>query len=93
MSALACFKHASMVVLLIEGRQNIFLSACRSQFVAIGPANILKIGLWVTFLWPKLILTRDVALNNLFLNKFVFGKNVFLVVNRFSFFAAHLRTN
>ena len=62
MSALACFKHALMVVLLIEGRQNIFLSACRSQFVAIGPANILKIDLWVTFVWPKLILNRDFAL-------------------------------
>ena len=46
----------------MEGRKSIFLSASRSQFVAIGPANILKIGQRITFLWPICILNRDFAL-------------------------------
>ena len=36
--------------LLLEGRKSIFLSASRSQLVAIGPANISKIGQRITFL-------------------------------------------
>ena len=39
--------------LLLEGRKSIFLSASRSQFVAKGPATILKIGQRIRFLWPK----------------------------------------
>ena len=39
--------------LLLEGRKSIFLSASSSQFVAKGPAKILKISHWITFLWPK----------------------------------------
>ena len=35
--------------LLLKGRKSIFLSASRSQFVAIGPAKILKIGQRITF--------------------------------------------
>ena len=46
----------------MEGRKNIFFSASRSQFLAIGPAKILKIGQRITFLWPKCILNRDFAL-------------------------------
>ena len=46
----------------MEGRKNIFLSASRSQFVAIRPAKILKISQWITILWPKLILNRDFPL-------------------------------
>ena len=46
----------------MAGRKNIFLSAPRSMFVAIGPAKILKIGQWITILWQKLILNRDFAL-------------------------------
>ena len=38
---------------MLEGRKSIFLSASRSQFVAIGPAAILKIGQRIKFLWPK----------------------------------------
>ena len=41
------------IFLLLEGRKSIFLSASRSQFVAIGPATIMKIGQRITFLWPK----------------------------------------
>ena len=47
---------------MFEGSKNIFLSASRSQFVAIGPAKILDIGQWITFLWPKRILNRNFAL-------------------------------
>ena len=43
----------------MEGRINIFLSASRSQFVAVGP---FKIGQRKMFLWPKLIMNRDFAL-------------------------------
>ena len=39
--------------LLFDGRKSIFLSASRSQFVAIGTAKILKICQLITFLWPK----------------------------------------
>ena len=46
----------------MEGTKNIFLSTSRSQFVAIGLANILKIGQRITFLRPKWILNRDFAL-------------------------------
>ena len=46
-----------------EGRKNVFMSASRSQFVAIGPAKRLKIGQRITFLWPKLILNRDFPLS------------------------------
>ena len=35
--------------LLLEGRKSIFFSASRSQFVAIGPAKILKIGQRIMF--------------------------------------------
>ena len=42
--------------------KNIFLSASSSQFVAIGPAKILKVSQWITFLWSKRILNRDFAL-------------------------------
>ena len=38
--------------LLLEGRKSIFLSAYRSQFVAIGPAKKFKIGRRIKFLWP-----------------------------------------
>ena len=41
------------IFLLLAGRKSIFLSASRSQFVAIGPATILKINQRITFLWPK----------------------------------------
>ena len=47
---------------MLEGRENIFCSAYGSQFVATGPANILKIGHKLSFLWPKLFLNRDFAL-------------------------------
>ena len=45
------------------GRQeNVFYSAAGSQFVATGPAEILKIGQKLTFLCPKWILNKDFAL-------------------------------
>ena len=46
----------------MEGRKNIFLSASRSQFVAIGPAKILKIGQRITLFWLKRILNREFVL-------------------------------
>ena len=46
-------------ILLLEDRKHILLSASRSQFVARGPAKILKIGQQITVLWPKWILNRD----------------------------------
>ena len=39
--------------LLLKDRKSIFLSTSRSQFVAIRPAKILKIGQRIKFLWPK----------------------------------------
>ena len=39
--------------LLLEDRKSIFLSASRSQFVAIGPAKILKIGQRITFFYGQ----------------------------------------
>ena len=47
---------------MLEGRNNIFWSASRSRFVAIGPAKILKIGQWGNIFMTKLILNRDFAL-------------------------------
>ena len=40
--------------LLLEGRRSIFLSASRSQFVAVEPAKILKIGQRITFFMAKM---------------------------------------
>ena len=37
----------------VGGQENIYWSASRSDFVAIGPAKILKIGQQMTFSWPK----------------------------------------
>ena len=38
---------------LLEGRENVFLTASRSQFVLTGAAKILKFGQRIKFLWPK----------------------------------------
>ena len=56
------------------GRENVFYSAAGSQFVATGPAKILKIGQKLTFLCPKWILNRDFALTGEIIhdNKFSF---------------------
>ena len=35
------------------GSENVFYSVAGSQFVATGPAKILKISQKLTFLWPK----------------------------------------
>ena len=58
---------------LLVGRKSIFLSASRSRFVAIGHANILKIGQWETFLCQKRILNRDFALAGEIINKINFN--------------------
>ena len=55
---------------------NIFYSAAGSQFVATGPAKILKIGQKQMFLCPKWILDRDFALSGEIIND-----------NKFPFFA------
>ena len=47
---------------LLGGMGNVFYSAVGSQFVATGPAKILKIGQKLKFLCPKYILNRDFAL-------------------------------
>ena len=44
------------------GRGKCIYSVAGSQFVATGPAKILKISQKITFLWQKLILNRDFAL-------------------------------
>ena len=42
----------------VSGHRNVFLLASRFQFVAIGPAKILKIGQAIMSLWQKIILNR-----------------------------------
>ena len=64
---------------LLKGRKSIFLSASRSRFVAIGPAKSLKIGQWITLLWPKRLLNRDFALAGEIIHK-----------DKFSFYATFL---
>ena len=52
----------------MEGRKKILLSASRSEFVAIGTANILKIGQQITFFWPNrdFALAREIIHDNIF---------------------------
>ena len=59
--------------LTVGGQENIFLSAstCRSQFVATGPAKILKIGQLI-----NMILNMDFALSGEIIHdhKILWGK-------------------
>ena len=45
----------------VIGHRNVFLSASRFQFVAIGPAKFFKIGQEIMSLWQKIILNRVFA--------------------------------
>ena len=45
-----------------EGRQNIFLTIFSTIFVVKCAANILKIGLQIKILCPKIILNKDFTL-------------------------------
>ena len=51
------------------GRKFIFYSVAASQFVATGPAKILKFGQKPMFLCPKWILDRDFALSGEIINE------------------------
>ena len=43
---------------MLEGRKNIFLSKSRAEIVEIGPAKILKISQRITFLCPKVCISK-----------------------------------
>ena len=65
MISTVCYCLFGEIFCLLVGRNNIVLSASRSQFDITGPGKCLKIVQHIKFLWPKWILNRAFPLDRI----------------------------